>query len=92
MLTVRIRLRHDLLFQPSSDQGGECGQMNSPNYVNNCNYDGAYNVLAKVNHYHCRTMQIILLVLVSSQCMSLNFRPWGLFRIKIRVKAQTNMT
>ena len=22
--------------------------MNSPNYVNNCNYDGAYNVLTKV--------------------------------------------
>jgi len=32
---------------PSSDQGGECGEMNSPNYVNNCNYDGAYNVLTK---------------------------------------------
>ena len=54
-------MRHDLLLQPSSDQGGECGQMNSPNYVNNCNYDGAYNVLAKVNHYY-RTMQNILLV------------------------------
>ena len=23
--------------------------MNSPNYVNNCNYDGAYNVLTKVS-------------------------------------------
>ena len=39
------------LAQPTDDLGGECGQLNKPNYVNNCNYDGAYNVLAKVNHY-----------------------------------------
>ena len=37
------------LAQPTDDLGGECGQLNKPNYVNNCNYDGAYNVLAKVN-------------------------------------------
>ena len=72
----------NILFQPSSDQGGECGQMNSPNYVNNCNYDGAYNVLTKV---------YIIVV-----CGTLNdkghyFRPWDQFKIKTQVKILTNM-
>ena len=38
----------DGVLQPSSDQGGPCDQLNSPNYVSNCNYDGAFSVLSKV--------------------------------------------
>ena len=68
------------LFQPS-DQGGECGEMNSPNYVNNCNYDGAYNVLSKVTTYK----------LVTNFVPCYGFRPWGQFKIKIQVKTLTNM-
>ena len=35
------------LAQPTDDLGGECGQLNKPNYVNNCDYDGAFSVLSK---------------------------------------------
>ena len=90
-------MRFDLLLQPSSDQGGDCGQMNSPNYVNNCNYDGAYNVLAKVNIIImaelCRLLFCWYLMVHNTvnECMSLNFRPWDPFKTKIRVKALTNM-
>jgi len=32
---------------PTTNQGGPCEALNSPNYISNCNYDGAYGVLSK---------------------------------------------
>ena len=39
--------------------------MNSPNYVNNCNYDGAYNVLTKVT----TIMTLILINITNFQTL-----------------------
>ena len=36
------------VFQPTNEGSGACDLLNSPNYVSNCNYDGAASVLAKV--------------------------------------------
>merc|ERR1712183_668858 len=45
-----IEIKDDIMGEhgfPTNDQGGFCLFLNSPNFVNNCNYDGAFHILQK---------------------------------------------
>jgi len=45
-----IEIKDDIMGEhgfPTNDQGGFCLFLNSPNFVNNCDYDGAFHILQK---------------------------------------------
>jgi len=45
-----IEIKDDIMGEhgfPTNDQGGFCLFLASPNYVNNCDYDGAFHILQK---------------------------------------------
>ena len=50
MTDTRALIEHPLLtftylWQPTDNFGGQCDRLNSDNYINNCNYRGAYQML-----------------------------------------------